>query len=150
MVTKVGFETEPLQKPYRMRWLDEGRNVQDKVCEGIHADSGKIEAIASWPIPKSLTEIRSFHGMVSFYQHFIKNVSSLVAPIIECLKGNPFKWTDAAQKSFELIMTRMTQAPVLAFPNFDVIFESECDTSGVGIELFLVKKVDLLLILARS
>ncbi|XP_019240655.1 PREDICTED: uncharacterized protein LOC109220649 [Nicotiana attenuata] len=59
--------------------------------EGIHADSGKIEVIASWPIPKSLTEIRSFHGMISFYRHFIKNFSSLVAPITECLKGNLFK-----------------------------------------------------------
>nr|XP_016460016.1 PREDICTED: uncharacterized mitochondrial protein AtMg00860-like [Nicotiana tabacum] len=66
--------------------------------EGIHADSGKIEAIANWPIPKSLTEIRSFHGMVSFYRRFIKNFSSIVALIIECLKGNSFKWTDAAQK----------------------------------------------------
>ncbi|XP_016489856.2 uncharacterized protein LOC107809704 [Nicotiana tabacum] len=33
MVNKLGFKTEPLQKPYRMRWLDEGRNVQvNKRC----------------------------------------------------------------------------------------------------------------------
>jgi len=71
--------------------------------------------------------------LVSFYRHFIKNFSFLVAPITECLKRNSFKWTDAAQKSFELIKTKMAQSPVLALPNFDVIFEVKCDAFGVGI-----------------
>ncbi|KAI4344894.1 hypothetical protein L6164_012076 [Bauhinia variegata] len=39
---------------------------------GITVDSSKIEAIASWPIPKSIYDVRSFHGLVSFYCKFIK------------------------------------------------------------------------------
>jgi hypothetical protein len=41
----------------------------------------KIEAITSWPIPKSLHDIRSFHGLASFYRHFIKGFSTIIAPI---------------------------------------------------------------------
>ena len=35
--------------------------------EGIQVDESKVEAVRSWPQPKTITEVRSFHGLVSFY-----------------------------------------------------------------------------------
>jgi hypothetical protein len=70
--------------------------------EGIMMDPSKIEAITSWPIPKSLHDIRSFHGLASFYWRFIKGFKTIIAPFTECLKGGMFKWTEKAQKCFEL------------------------------------------------
>ena len=40
--------------------------------EEIMMDPSKVEAITSWPIPKSIHDIRSFHGLASFYRRFIK------------------------------------------------------------------------------
>jgi hypothetical protein len=45
-------------------------------AEGIKMDPSKIEAIISWPVPKSLHDIRSFHGPTSFYRRFIRSFSS--------------------------------------------------------------------------
>jgi len=64
-------------------------------------DPSKAEAIHTWPVPKPITEVRSFHGLAFFYRRFIKDFSSLMAPITECLKRGAFEWTKAAQRAFE-------------------------------------------------
>jgi hypothetical protein len=44
-------------------------------------DEENVKAIKKWPILKSITGVRSFHDLVSFYMRFIKDFSTLIAPL---------------------------------------------------------------------
>lgn len=39
--------------------------------EGVIVDSKKIEAIESWPTPKTLKQLRGFLGLAGYYRRFI-------------------------------------------------------------------------------
>jgi hypothetical protein len=49
-------------------------------------DEENIRAIQEWFTPKSITEVRSFHGLTSFYRRFVKYFSTLTTLSIELLK----------------------------------------------------------------
>lgn len=50
-------------------------------------DLAKVEAIVNWSPPKNQVDVRSFHGLATFYRKFVKKISHVCAPMLEMVKG---------------------------------------------------------------
>ena len=68
-----------------------------------------------------------------FYRRFVRDFSSIAAPLHELTKkGAPFAWGDSLEVAFNTLKDKLTHAPLLQFPDFNKVFELECDASGIG------------------
>jgi hypothetical protein len=105
-------------------------------------DEAKIEAIKSWPIPATLTQLQSFLGLAGFYRRFVRDFSTIAAPLNDLTKKGVRFYSGAAQEhSFNTLIDKLTHAPLLQLPNFSKTFELECDASGIGIGDVLLQEV---------
>jgi hypothetical protein len=102
-------------------------------------DLEKVREITDWSSPRSMFEVRSFHGLVSFYRKFIRHFSGICAPILDTIKKwhKYFNWTEEGKKGFRELNSKITEQPILVLPDFKKTFHVKCDASGEAIGAIL-------------
>ena len=125
--------------------------------EGIHTDPSKIEAVKSWPVPKNIKDVRRFLGFTGYYRKFIQGFAAIARPLNDLLIGIvtnlkakkkpakkrvPFEWGQEQQNSFDTIINRLTNPPVLAYAKYSIPFKVHTDASTNGLGAVLYQNQD--------
>ncbi|GKC58613.1 reverse transcriptase domain-containing protein [Tanacetum coccineum] len=101
---------------------------------GIEVDKAKVDVIAKLPHPTTIKGVRSFLGHAGFYRRFNKDfskISRLMTHLLE--KNTPFVFSDECIQAFQTLKKKLTEAPILIAPDWELPFELMCDASDFAI-----------------
>nr|GEY18983.1 reverse transcriptase domain-containing protein [Tanacetum cinerariifolium] len=102
--------------------------------ERIEVDKAKVDVITKLPHPTTIKGIRSFLGHADFYRRFIKDFSKIARPMTHLLeKDTPFIFSKECVEAFQSLKRKLTEAPILIAPDWDMPFELMCDASDFAI-----------------
>ncbi|GJX77769.1 reverse transcriptase domain-containing protein [Tanacetum coccineum] len=115
--------------------VKEGIVLGHKISKsGLEVDRAKVEVIAKLPHPTSVKGVRSFLGHAGFYRRFIQDFSKIARPMTHLLeKETPFFFSEECIDSFNTLKRKLTEAPILIAPDWDLPFELMCDASDFAI-----------------
>lgn len=103
-------------------------------CNGVKSNPDKIEAVKTFPIPRTQKEIKSFLGLAGYYRRFISNFAKISKPLTTCLKkGAKVVHNESFIKSFEQLKELLINAPILKYPDFTKPFVLTTDASNVAL-----------------
>ena len=77
----------------------------------------KVEAIRLFPQPETKKQVRSFLGLIGYYQKYIPNFSQVAAPLTDLTKkqcSNRVTWTDTCEQAFRLLKAALVTSSVIA------------------------------------
>ena len=93
-------------------------------------DSSKIEAVRSFPAPKSVNDVFSFLGLCNYYRRFVEGFSKSASPLNRLTRKNVvFAWTPECHSAFELLKERLCSPPILSYPDFNLPFHLFADAN---------------------
>jgi hypothetical protein len=105
--------------------------------QGLHPTGAALEAIKEAPIPKSVTELRSFLGMVNHYSRYLPNLSTLLAPLHTLLKkGMKWHWGKMQQDSVNKLREYLSFKRVIVHYDQQKPLVLVYDASDYGIGAF--------------
>nr|GEU78213.1 DNA-directed DNA polymerase [Tanacetum cinerariifolium] len=101
---------------------------------GLEVDRAKVDVIAKLPYPTTVKCVRSFLGHVGFYRRFIQDFSKIARSMIHLLeKETLFVFSKDCIDAFETLKKKLTEAPILVVPDWNLPFELMCDASDFAI-----------------
>lgn len=123
----------------QLRYL--GHLISEK---GVQPDAEKTRAVSEWPTPTTESDLRSFLGLANYYRRFVHGFSKIAAPLNALLSGTRDRktkkakplgmgaWDKQCDQAFQELKRKLTEVPVLGYPDYTKPYILEVDASYLG------------------
>ena len=102
--------------------------------DGIETDPEKVKIIRSWSVPTNANELRSFLGLCTYYRRFVPDFAKIAAPLHSLTHKNvAFHWNEECEGAFQSLKERLSELPILIYPDVSQPFILDTDASDVSI-----------------
>lgn len=111
--------------------------------DGVKPIQKKIEQIQNYKSPTSMTQLRSFLGLLTFLQSFVKGFAEKVHVLRKKLKEAKFSWTEGDAKEFERIKEQIVKEKMMKNyfdPDAKTILYTDASPRGLGAVLVQCNK----------
>jgi transposase InsO family protein len=104
---------------------------------GVQVDPDKVKVLREWPVPRSVSALRSFLGLATYFKRFVRGFSTMAAPLhhltSDAARDYPWDaWRPPELQAFDAIKQALISPPVLAVPDFRRPFVIMSDASDLG------------------
>lgn len=102
---------------------------------GTKPIESRVSNILTYPLPKTITELKRFLGMINFFRRFIPHAAETQIPLFSCMKGNvkkdktPINWTPEMLAAIDKCKNELANATLLAHPNPNAKLSIHVDAS---------------------
>ena len=111
-------------------------------ADGLHPLSDRVRAVKDAPTPNSVSKLKSYLGMLTYYSKFLPNLSTLLNPLYKLLKKDvEWKWGDTQAKSFTASKDLLTSDKCLTHFDSTLELTLACDASAYGLGAVLSHKM---------
>nr|XP_050040360.1 uncharacterized protein LOC126537393 [Dermacentor andersoni] len=108
---------------------------------GLHPPEN-MEAITEAPRPETVSQLKSFLGLLTYYAKFLPNLATTLVPLYRLLaKGVRWQWKAEHEKAFQAAKRAMVAAELLVHYDPEKPLRLECDASPVGVGAVLSHRI---------
>ncbi|XP_029904245.1 LOW QUALITY PROTEIN: uncharacterized protein K02A2.6-like [Myripristis murdjan] len=123
---------------------DEVQYLGHKVdAKGVHTVEVKVKAVVDAPTPTSMTELKAYLGLLNYYNRFLPNLSTLLAPLHHLLRKDVvWSWGDRQEEAFRRSKDLLKSADVLVHYSGGRPLILACDASPYGVGAVLSHRME--------
>ena len=109
-------------------------------AQGVAMDTSKTDEILNWHSPRSVSEVRTFMGLCSYYRRYVQGFVRITGPLHKLTKAYaPFVWAERQQTAFETLEAARMSAPILTMSQDEGTFVLDVDASDLAVGAVLLQ-----------
>eukprot|EP00111_Clytia_hemisphaerica_P016400 TCONS_00048555-protein len=109
-------------------------------AEGIKPKVDNVRKLLDAKKPTTTKQVQAFLGLTGYYRRFVPGYSEIARPLYKCVPK--FQWGEEQNKAWTTLIEKLTNPPLLEFPNFNKEFVLNTDASGLAIGYVLSQTSD--------